>query len=317
MIDRLEVVTVGRISVDLYAEQVGVAWNDVRSFAKSVGGSATNVAVAAARLGRRAAVLTRVGDDPPGRYLVAALADFGVDTGLVSVDAELPTPLALAVPEQPDAPTLLFYRQPSAPDLQLTGDELDATTLERVPVVWLTGTGFSAEPSRSAHHRWLRTRARRDHTVLDLDYRPQMWGPEEAGEQMRTALPLVTVAIGNMTECHVATGADSPDAAADRLLEHGVQLAIVKLGAEGVLVATGDERAMLPPVAVDVVCGLGAGDAFGGAVVHGLLEGWDPAQIVRFANAAGAHVSARLLCSDAMPSQAEVYALLESKEGPA
>jgi 5-dehydro-2-deoxygluconokinase len=307
----LDLLSVGRISVDLYGEQLGAGWAEVRSFAKAVGGSATNVAIAAARLGRRSAIVTRVGDDPPGRYLLEALDGFEVATRFVGVDPQLPTPLALAVTDDPDDPTLVFYRAPSAPDLQLTAEDLGPADVAEVPAFWLTGSGFSAEPSRTAHLTWLRWRQRRPHTILDLDYRPGFWPSEEAArEQLTAVLPQVTVAVGNRTECRVATGAERPDEAADRLLAAGVELALVKGGADGVLVATAQGRTTVPPIAVDVVCGLGAGDAFGGALVHGLLAGWEPERIVAYANAAGAIVASRLLCSDAMPSAIEIETLL-------
>lgn len=310
-----ELLTVGRISVDLYGEQLGAGWTEVTSFAKAVGGSPTNVAIAAARLGRRSALLTKVGDDEPGRYLRGALADYGVATFLVGVDPALPTPLALAVTDPPDDPHLIFYRSPSAPDLQLRADDVPADVLAGVPALWLTGTGFSVEPSRSAHHAWLEARARRAHTILDLDYRPMFWSDEaEAHEHIAAALPHVTVAVGNRTECRVATGATRADEAADRLLEHGIGMAVVKQGADGVLVATAEVRTTVPPLPVDVVCGLGAGDGFGGALAHGLLSGWSPERTVAYANAAGAIVASRLLCSEAMPTAAEIDALLEGRK---
>jgi 5-dehydro-2-deoxygluconokinase len=309
---RLGLLAVGRISVDLYGEQLGAGWTEVTSFAKAVGGSPTNVAIAAARLGRRSAVLTKVGDDEPGRYLVGALGAYGVDTSLVGVDPALPTPLALAVTDPPDEPHLTFYRYPSAPDLQLEPKDVDDEVVVGAAALWLSGTGFSAEPSRAAHHAWLRTRARRAHTILDLDYRPMFWsGEAEAREHIAAALPHVTVAVGNRTECRVATGAEGADEAADRLLECGVGLAVVKQGADGVLVATAQERTTVPPLPVEVVCGLGAGDGFGGALVHGLLAGWTPERTVAYANAAGAIVASRLLCSEAMPTAEEIDALLE------
>lgn len=313
----LELVTIGRISVDLYGQERGAGWNEVRTFAKAVGGSATNVAIAAARLGRRSAVVTRVGDDLPGRYLRHGLAGFGVDTRFVGVDPDLPTPLALAVTDDPDDPSLVFYRQPAAPDLQLTEDDLDGDVLTAVPALWLTGSGLSAEPSRDAHKRWLRRRGRRAHTILDLDYRPGFWPDEGAArEQLQAVLPQVTVAVGNLGECRVATGSDDPDEAADRLLAAVVELAVVKRGARGVLVASADGRTTVAPVAVAVVCGLGAGDAFGGSLVHGLLAGWTPERTVAHASAAGAIVASRLLCSEAMPTAAEIEALVDSTATP-
>ncbi|MGI8873249.1 MAG: 5-dehydro-2-deoxygluconokinase [Egibacteraceae bacterium] len=309
-----ELVTVGRISVDLYGEQLGAGWDEVSTFSKAVGGSPTNVAVAAARLGRRVAVLTKVGDDPLGGYVRRRLEALGVDTRWVGVDAELPTPLALAVTAPPDDPELLFYRWPSAPDPQLSPADPDDAVVTGVRALWVTATGLSAEPSRGAHLTWLAARGRRAHTILDLDYRPTFWPDEAAAhEQIAAALPHVTVAVGNRTECRVALGSDDADEAADRLLELGVRIAVVKQGAGGVLVATPAERATVPPLPVDVVCGLGAGDGFGGALAHGLLAGWEPDRAVAYANAAGAIVASRLLCSDAMPTVAEIDGLLEGR----
>ena len=313
----LEVLTVGRVSVDLYGEQLGAGWHEVRSFAKAVGGSATNVAVAAARLGRRAAVLTKVGDDPFGRYVRARLGKLGVDARLVGTHPTLRTPLAFTVTDPPENPPILFYREPSAPDLAIVPGDVDPSLVREVPLLWVTGTGLSAEPSASTHEALLRVRGRHPHTVLDLDYRPTLWPSEaEAAARIGAAVEHVTVAVGNRDECGVAVGSDDPDVAADRLLARGVELAVVKLGADGVLVATAEGRTTVPPVPVDVVCGLGAGDGFGGALCHGLLSGWDPARVVEYANAAGAIVASRLLCSDAMPTVDEIDALLEREHAP-
>ena len=139
-------------------------------------------------------------------------------------------------------------------------------------------------------------------TIHDLDHRPMFWAAgDDAGRWARAALAHATVAVGNREEVAVAVGTTDPDAAAEALLELGVQLAVVKRGPEGTLARTRDERIEVPPVPVEVVCGLGAGDAFGGALVHGLLNGWPLERTIRLANAAGAHVAARLACADAMP----------------
>ncbi|HZH23535.1 MAG TPA: PfkB family carbohydrate kinase, partial [Solirubrobacteraceae bacterium] len=141
--------------------------------------------------------------------------------------------------------------------------------------------------------------------------RPMCWADEaEAGRCARAALALATVAVGNRDEVAVAVGTRDPDAAAEALLELGVQLAIVKRGPEGVLARTREERIEVAPLPVDVVCGLGAGDAFGGALAHGLLEGWPLRQTLRLANAAGAHVAARLACADAMPTLQDLEGVL-------
>jgi 5-dehydro-2-deoxygluconokinase len=314
----LDLLTVGRVSVDLYAEQLGVPLREVRTFRKSVGGTATNVAVAAARLGRRAALLTRVGDDPFGEYVRWALTEtFGVDTTFVGVDPALPTPLAFAELDPPDDPRIVFYRYPKAPDLEIEPGDVDLTVVGGVPILWVSLGALSAEPSRSTVHRLLAARDRRSHVVLDLDWRPAMWdAPASATGQAGAALARATLAIGNRTECEIAVGTADADEAVDRLLALGLAAAIVKLGGDGVLVATADGvRERVPAYPVDVVCGLGAGDAFGGALCHGLLSGWDLVESVRYANAAGAIVAGRLMCADDMPTGPEIDELIGVSHG--
>jgi 5-dehydro-2-deoxygluconokinase len=311
---RFDLITMGRVGVDLYPEQIGVSLADVRTFAKSLGGSATNVAVAAARLGNRAAVVTKVGDDPFGPYIRRALREFGVDDRFVGTHPTLRTPVVFCEIHPPDDFPLLFYREPTAPDMTLAVDELDLGAIRAARVFWTTGTGLSAEPSREATLAALAARSDRHSattgeselvagiTVHDLDYRPMFWPDEsEAGELQRAALRHSTVAVGNRDEVAVAVGTRDPEAAAEALLELGVELAVVKRGPEGTLARTRDERVEVAPIPVDVVCGLGAGDAFGGALAHGLLHGWPLERTIRLANAAGAHVAARLACADAMP----------------
>jgi 5-dehydro-2-deoxygluconokinase len=302
----LDLITMGRVSVDLYPEQIDVGLADVRTFAKSLGGSATNVAVAAARLGHRTAVVTKVGDDPFGPYVRRALRDFGVDDRWVGTHPTLRTPIVFCEIHPPDDFPLLFYREPKAPDMTIEADELDLDAIRAARVFWTTGTGLSAEPSREATLAALAAREG-GITVHDLDYRPMFWPDEsEAGELQRAALRHSTVAVGNRDEVEVAVGTRDPEQAAEALLELGVELAIVKRGPEGTLARTRAERVEVAPVPVEVVCGLGAGDAFGGALAHGLLHGWPLERTIRLANAAGAHVAARLACADAMPELHEL-----------
>jgi 5-dehydro-2-deoxygluconokinase len=302
-----DLITMGRIGVDLYPEQIGVPLGEVRTFRKMLGGTATNVAVAAARLGRRTAVITKVGDDPFGGYIRTALAEFGVDARFVGTDPSLRTPLAFCEIHPPDDFPLLFYREPSAPDLQLETADLDADAVRDAGIFWVTGTGLSIEPSRSTTLEALTYRD--GERIVDLDWRPMFW-TEEPREYMRAAVERATVAVGNREEAGVAVGEGEPLEMAQRLLELGPRLAIVKLGPRGVLAATADEHWIVPPIPVEVVNGLGAGDAFGGALCHGLLSGWDVERTVRYANAAGAVVASRLGCADDMPTAADVEARL-------
>ncbi len=306
--------TVGRVSVDLYPEQIGVPLEEVQTFRKMLGGSPTNVAVAAARLGRRSAVVTMVGDDGFGAYVRSALEAFGVDASRVGTHPSLRTPLAFCEIFPPDRFPLLFYREPKAPDLELTAEHLDPAEAARVPLFWTTGTGLSEEPSRSTTLAALERRYRLPHTVHDLDYRAMFWdSPEEAGRWNRAALQRATVAVGNAEEVAVTLGEELPaHEAARKLRDLGPEFAILKLGAEGVLAATGRGAIAVPAVEVEVVNGLGAGDAFGGALCHGLLAAWSLERTLLYANAAGAIVASRLGCADDMPTLDEVEALCKA-----
>ncbi len=307
----LEALTVGRVGVDLYPEQSGVPLAGVSTFAKSLGGTATNVAVAAARLGRSTSVLTKVGPDGFGEYVRQALREFGVSPEHVGTSEGLQTPVVFCSLDPPADPPLLFYRSPIAPDLTIGEHDGPWDVVESVPLLWVTGTGVSVEPARSTQREMLLRRGRRSHTVLDLDFRPMFW-PDTgtARAEIGWMLDHVTVAVGNRTEAEVAVGTADPDEAASRMLARGVELAVIKKGAEGVLVATAEGRWTVPPQRVEVVCGLGAGDGFGGALIHGLLSGWDPVRIATYANAAGALVASRLACADAMPTADEIEELL-------
>jgi 5-dehydro-2-deoxygluconokinase len=301
-----DLITMGRVGVDLYPEQIGVSLAEVETFAKSLGGSATNVAVAAARLGRRSAVITKVGDDPFGPYIRGALRDFGVDDTFVGTHPTLRTPVVFCEIHPPDHFPLLFYREPQAPDMTIEASELDLDAIRSARVFWTTGTGLSAEPSRSATMAALEAREG-GITIHDLDHRPMFWSDEsEAGHWARAALRHATVAVGNRDEVAVAVRTRDPYAASAALLDLGVDLAIVKRGPEGVLARTRDELVEVPPVPVEVVCGLGAGDAFGGALVHGLLAEWPLERTIRLANAAGAFVAGQLACADAMPTLEDI-----------
>jgi 5-dehydro-2-deoxygluconokinase len=313
-----EVLTMGRVGVDLYPQQAGVHLEDVETFAKYLGGSATNVAVAAARYRRRTAVITRTGDDPFGRFVHQALKGYGIDDRFVSSVPGLPTPVTFCEIFPPDDFPLYFYRWPKAPDLQIYAEELDYDAIRAAGVFWVTGTGLCDEPSRTATLAALEARKARKKqaiTVLDLDYRPMFWeSREQARSWIQRALPYVTVAVGNLDECDTAVGEREPLKAAQALHDFGVSLAVVKQGPKGVLAHDRTTAVEVPPVPVNVLNGLGAGDAFGGALCHGLLAGWDVERVMRFANAAGAIVAGRLACSDAMPTAAEVAELLA--EGP-
>ncbi|MCW2131544.1 5-dehydro-2-deoxygluconokinase [Arthrobacter sp. VKM Ac-2550] len=315
-----DLLTMGRISVDIYPNEIGVGLADVSTFGKYLGGSPSNVAVAAARHGRRSAIITRTGEDPFGEYLHRELHKFGVDDSFITAVPGLQTPATFCAIMPPEDFPLYFYgRFPTAPDLQIAAGELDLDAIRDAGIFWSTVTGLCQEPSRSAHLAAHEARRREDlqagqFTVLDLDYRPMFWASEEeAREQVARILPHVSVAIGNDKECAVAVGEGTPDEQADRLLEAGVEIAVVKLGPEGVMAKTRSERVVSAPVPVETVNGLGAGDAFGGAFCHGLLAGWPLEAVLDYANASGALVASRLSCADAMPTPKEVNSLLAER----
>ncbi|TFD04049.1 MULTISPECIES: 5-dehydro-2-deoxygluconokinase [unclassified Cryobacterium] len=307
-----DVLTIGRVGVDIYPLQDGVGLEDVSTFGKYLGGSATNVAVAAARHGLNSAVVTRTGNDPFGNYIHQELRRLGVSDEYVSGVPDLNTPVVFCEIFPPDDFPLYFYRAPKAPDLVINADELDLEAVKNARIYWSTVTGLSEEPSRSAHFAAWQARGRSPLTILDLDYRPMFWAsPEEASAQVSLALGQVTVAVGNKEECEVAVGETEPLRAADALLERGIELAIVKQGPKGVLAKTRTETVEVPPYFVDVVNGLGAGDSFGGALCYGLLQDWPLRRILQFANVAGAIVAGRRECSTAMPTTTDVEEILK------
>jgi 5-dehydro-2-deoxygluconokinase len=213
----------------------------------------------------------------------------------------------------PDHFPLYFYRLPKAPDLEINTRELDLDAIRAARIFWVTVTGLSQEPSRSATLAALEARGKSGITVLDLDYRPMFWDSREAARPwVQAALAHATVAVGNLDECDTAVGQTEPHAAAEALRSFGVDLAVVKQGPKGVLATDGRGWKEVPPCPVTVVNGLGAGDAFGGALCHGLLAGWELEHIMRFANAAGALVASRLACADAMPDAREVESMLQT-----
>ena len=235
-----DVITIGRVGVDIYPLQVGVGLEDVESFGKFLGGSATNVAVAAARHGLRSAVITRTGNDPFGKFIHNELVRLGVSDEFVSGVPGLNTPVVFCEIYPPDDFPLYFYREPKAPDLEIKADELDLDAIRDANIYWSTVTGLSQEPSREAHHVAWDARGRKPLTILDLDYRTMFWdSPELATREVEKALGKVTVAVGNKEECEVAVGETEPHRAADALLERGIELAIVKQGPKGVLAKAG------------------------------------------------------------------------------
>jgi len=315
MLMKKSLVAVGRVSIDLYGVEAGASFAGEQSFSKSVGGSPSNVAVAAAKLGNHAVLLTKVGSDPLGRYIVNKLNSWNVDTKYVSASPNGLTPVVLAALDPPEDPKLIFHRQPDAPDTTIAFDSIPIDLIDDCAVFWMSGCALAHGETAKSSLKWLERRSRKSHTVIDLDYRPSFWPSiRQAGEAARAAIANCSVVVGNRAECEMAIGLADPDAIADKLLTDGVSLAIVKLGADGVMLATKDERIRVEPCRIKLVCGLGSGDAFGGALSHGLLHDWSIRQIGEFANAAGAYVATKLACADAMPTEPMLRAFIDEQK---
>ncbi|EEH65532.1 MAG: 5-dehydro-2-deoxygluconokinase [Actinomyces urogenitalis] len=309
----LDVLTIGRCGIDVYPLQTGVGLEDVESFGKFLGGSPTNVAVAAARYRHRSAVITGVGDDPFGRFVRREMRQLGVYDDYVVTKADFLTPLTFCEIFPPDNFPLYFYREPSAPDLELTQSDIPADAVREAEIFWISATGLSKEPSRAAHHAALDARERKRLTIMDLDYRASFWNSEEeAHARVFEALSKVNVAIGNREECRIAVGETDPERAADALLDAGVEIAVVKQGMYGTLAKTRQERIEMPVTPATTLNGLGAGDAFGGAICHGLLSGWSLEKTIFAASTAGAIVASRLECSTAMPTEPELLEMMRT-----
>jgi len=304
----------GRNCIDLYPTEWGKPLADVTAFTKAVGGSATNVAIAAARLGMSVSLISRVGDDPLGGYARREIAREGIDVTHVGTTPGVQSVLTMCEMFPPDDFPLYMWRCPTGPDLFITEEELPLGLIAEADVFWATASGLARDPSRSAHIAAWRARGRAPLTVLDLDYRHMFWESAAAAtEAISPMIEHVTVAVGNAEECQIAVGEIDADRCADALLDRGVELAIVKRGPQGVLAKTRDERVEVVPARVDVINGLGSGDAFGGALCHGLAAGWSLKRTLTYANAAGAIVASRRECSGAMPRSGEVEVFLTER----
>jgi 5-dehydro-2-deoxygluconokinase len=306
----VDVLSVGRVSVDLYAKEAYAGFDSQQSFTKSIGGSPTNVAVACARLGLDSALATNVGDDAFGQYVIQKLKQFGVDTSFVGTVENTQTPLAFAALTPPETPTVVFYRT-AAPDTQLRSDGVPESVIAQTKILWISQSSLAQGTTAQTCLSWMAMREAGSHTILDLDYRAKFWASKQEARAMATsAIAMASIVVGNLEECEVALGTATAMEAADALLAAGVKLAIIKLGAEGVLMKSAQQMVVIPPHPVEVVCGLGSGDAFGAAVCYGLINDWDLEKIGTFANASGALVATRLTCADAMPTVSELEKML-------
>ena len=311
----IDVLCMGRSSIDLYAHEIGVPITGVKSFDAYVGGCPANVSVGTRRLGLRSGLLTAVGTDQVGDFVLDFLTREGVEVGFVPRIAERRTSAALLTIDPPDRFPLTFYRHNCA-DLGLTLDHVRAAPLADAKILFLSGTGLSEEPSRSATLFAAESARTTGATiVVDIDYRAGLWpSPHVFGVNARTLLARADLAVGTEEEVMAATGAEDAVAGAEMLLAAGLPALILKRGARGAVVCrSGDRPVEVPPFTVDVLNVLGAGDAFASGFLYGHLQGWTHEEAARFGNATGAIVVTRHGCANFMPTLAEVHDFFQAQ----
>lgn len=313
----VDLVCMGRSSIDLYSNDIGAPFEQITSFAALVGGCPTNISVGTRRLGCRSVLLTGVGADPVGDFLVHFLGREGVRTESIVRKPGHRTSAVLLGIEPPDRFPLTFYRDHCA-DIELTIDDVLAAPIPDARLLLISGTGLSREPSRSA------TLFAAEHAgqhgtgvVLDIDYRPTLWhDPRAFGVSIRAALPWVDIAIGTEDEIRAATGAATGEAGVERLLA-GVRRAVVyKRGEAGSSVYTPDGGVFhAAPFRITVLNTLGAGDAFASGFLYAYLQGWDWGKCARMGNATGAIVVTRQGCANDMPTLDDALGFIATHGG--
>jgi 5-dehydro-2-deoxygluconokinase len=314
----LDVLAVGRCGIDFYSNDIGHPLRSARSFNVYVGGCPTNVAVGTRRLGLQSALLTRVGTEPLGDFIMDFLAREGVDMSAIVRDRLHLSGLVVLGIEPPDLFPLTFYRQNCA-DIHLTLDDVYAASIDKAHVLFVSGTGFSREPSASATTAAVEiARANGGTVMLDIDYRQTLWDdPRAFGPTLRRILGVVDMAVGTEEEIMAAAGTANVDDAVGSLLRVGrnLQALIVKRGSAGATVYDGGTRTDVAPFPVEVLNVLGAGDAFVSGFLYGYRHGWDWARCARFGNATGAIVVTRHACANDMPYEHEAFEFVESGGG--
>jgi 5-dehydro-2-deoxygluconokinase len=295
-----EVVVMGRLSADIYPTRIRTPLRDQRHFTRYVGGFAGNVCTGLARLGVATTIVSKVGNDGHGEFIRDFLSHEGVEVRWLGIDHTLNTPVVFCEIWPPDRFPLLFYRTPTCPDWELTTDDFDLDAVADVPILLASGTGLAREKSRLAHEAALE---RHRHTaIFDLDYRPSFWSrPAAYQEAVEAVLPRADIVVGNEDEVRAATGLTDARAGITKLGELGPRTIVLKRGGEGAILFEGDRVLEVPPVKMEVVNGLGAGDAFLAALAHGVLRALDLGTAVRRASWAGAYVASQIPCSEAMP----------------
>ncbi len=330
-----DVLTFGRSSIDLYANDIGAPFPEIKSFAAYVGGSPLNIAVGCRRLGLKSALLTAVGEDKVGEFLLKFLRDENVETAYIPVAKNARSSAVILGIEPPDRFPLVYYRD-NAADLQITIDDVIAAQIPQMRLLEIAGTALSREPSRSSAFFAAEQACAADvPVVLDLDFRADQWhDPRAFGVMSRALLRNVDIAIGTEEEVKAATltraeqisisdqQISAPtisgdlDAAIDRILELGPRVLIVKRGEKGATVHLPDDTIQnVPGFPVEVYNILGAGDAFAAGFIYGVIKGWDWYKAARMGNACGAIVVTRHGCANFMPYEKEALDFIEKHGG--
>ena len=322
---QLDVICLGRLGVDLYAQQIGARLEDVSSFAKYLGGSSANIAFGTARLGLKSAMLTRVGDDHMGRFLVESLNKEGCDTRAIKVDPERLTAMVLLGIKDRETFPLVFYRENCA-DMALREEDIDESFIASSKALLITGTHFSTEGVYKASSRALDYAEKHNvKRVLDIDYRPVLWGltgkadgetrfiaNAEVSAHVQRILPRFDLVVGTEEEFMIAGGSDDLLTALRKVREVSEAALVVKLGALGCTVIHGEiperleDGSIYQGIRVEVLNVLGAGDAFMSGFLRGWLTGGDDERCCQLANACGGLVVSRHACAPAMPTLAEL-----------
>lgn len=329
-----DLIAMGRSSIDLYSNDIGAPFEKIQSFSAYVGGSSTNIAVGAQRLGLRTALLTAVGVDLVGDFILHFLQNEGVETKFIPRKPGARSSAVLLGIEPPDRFPLMFYRD-NAADIQLSIDDVQATPLEHCRVFEFGGTNLSKEPSRSATlYAVEQARAAGVTVLMDIDFRADQWhDPRAFGLAVRALLPKVDIVLGTEEEVKAAmlkeaaqlqithSQVSAPQVAGDLeaaiqgLLGSGPQAVVVKKGAKGCSIYQPQvEPLEVPGFPVEVYNVLGAGDAFASGFIYGILQGWNWYKAARIANACGAIVVTRHACGNDTPRLQEVYDFMTMRE---
>lgn len=332
---KYDVITMGRSSIDLYSQNIGSPFNDIRGFDAFVGGSPLNIAVGCARLGVNASLLTGVGNDKVGEFIVNFLNQEGVNTSNIPVKNTSRSSAVVLGIEPPDKFPLVYYRD-NAADSQISIDDVIQAGIEDYKILLINGTALNIEPSRSATFFAAEVAEKHDvDVVLDLDFRADQWHDYRAfGLTVRSILPKVKIAIGTEEEILAATMSSASqvtitdqqisapeitgdiEASIEQLLSSGIEILIVKRGEDGASIYRNDgTREDVPGFPVEVLNVLGAGDAFASGFLYGILQGWDLYKACRMGNASGAQVVTRKGCANFMPYLEESLAFVKERGG--